>query len=146
MLARTFKSAKELGLTDIEHESLVTVLGMLERGELRYEPAYRAPSMPNGFHMAPHVERTDCGTVACIAGWANIVSGHQAFRLKDMAKMWLRSSVFAKDAAKVRLFRGMVIGDETPEMAAQALRNYLATGESNWPEVYTSSKRALEFV
>lgn len=40
MLQRTFKSAKELGLSDLDHQTLITTLGMLERGEctpFRYE-------------------------------------------------------------------------------------------------------------
>lgn len=33
MLQRTFKSAHELGISDIRHQALVTTLGMLERGQ-----------------------------------------------------------------------------------------------------------------
>ncbi len=67
MLAQNFKTAKELGLADAEVEALITVLGMLERGDIA-----RAE-----FHMGHF--RHECRTPACICGWAHHISGGQAF-------------------------------------------------------------------
>src|SRR5215471_1624769 len=38
MLARTFKSAKELHISEIERQAAIEVLGLLERGDLQYWP------------------------------------------------------------------------------------------------------------
>src|SRR3954466_7679018 len=66
VLAQNFKTAKELGLADVEVEALITVLRMLEREDIAQEQ----------FHMGRF--RHDCRTPACICGWAPHVSRGQA--------------------------------------------------------------------
>jgi hypothetical protein len=41
MLARTFRTAKELKISEIERQAALTLLDMLERGKLKYEPMRR---------------------------------------------------------------------------------------------------------
>lgn len=61
MLARTFKSAAELGMESHEYNALVTVLHMIEDGIIP----------PEGINMSSY----HCGTKHCLAGWANVVDG-----------------------------------------------------------------------
>src|SRR5262245_66207726 len=67
VLAQNFKSAEELGLAEVEVEALVTVLRMLERGDIAREQ----------FHMGQF--RHECKTPACICGWAHHISRGRAF-------------------------------------------------------------------
>ena len=67
MLAQNFKTAKELGLADVEVDALVTVLRMLEREDIKREE----------FHMG-YVQH-ECKTPACICGWAYHISRGRAF-------------------------------------------------------------------
>ncbi len=60
MLARTFKTAAELGLQDHEHQVLITVLYMAEDGIIG----------PDDLHMPLF----HCGTRHCLAGWCNTVN------------------------------------------------------------------------
>src|SRR4249920_730052 len=80
MLANYFKTAIDLQITSAEHDALVKVLGMLEREELTYgnnlKDGYTvAPTSPKTFHMNVVYSKSQCGTVACIGGWAAILMG-----------------------------------------------------------------------
>lgn len=78
MLAQNFRTAADLGISDAELGALITVLGMLERGELVYAP-HNNSTVPNGFNMGSVDHQTDCGTVACICGWARFIGGEEVF-------------------------------------------------------------------
>lgn len=106
MLAQNFKTPTALGISDIEFESLVKVLGMLERGEIEKEQF----DMRDVWHP--------CGAPACLIGWAGHVSGRELFTGRRSQDLFL---LFASRRA-------------TPAQAAIALRNYLTTGEANWAE------------
>jgi len=74
MLARNFLPAKELGLSDLQRQALIDVLGLLERNELNeiMGDVNRQPSYdPLGFSMRAW------GT--CICGWANKLTNSRAF-------------------------------------------------------------------
>lgn len=136
MLAQNFKSAMDLKITEAEQDALIQVLGMLERGELtqaskadgcgligEYEP-----TSSHSFHMAITTERHDCGTVACIGGWAATflgVDGQDYVNHRHspalMPLYWPRSDM---------------MDSITPEIAAIALRSFLTTGEPNWLEAF----------
>lgn len=156
MLARTIKSAAELGISDIEHESLLKVLDKLERGELVHAPeAYaQGGSRPEGdsFNMSAYVSVGGCGTVGCIAGWMHLVSGGACYKrfnfwtqkmLDDHAALFPNStphwSLSIIPDALNELFHAANVDvdleDITPDQAAQAIRNYLSVGEPRWEEV-----------
>jgi hypothetical protein len=61
MLARTFKTAAELGIPEHEAHALQTVLYMLEDGQIKSEQVY----MYNWHGLGA------CGTTHCLAGWAH---------------------------------------------------------------------------
>lgn len=125
MLAQNFKTAKELGLADAEVEALITVLGMLERGDIA-----RAE-----FHMGHF--RHECRTPACICGWAHHISGGQAFPELTVhlgpILLYRRFSKSIVELFRLTAARGSG-GDITPAQAAIALRNYLTHGEPRWAE------------
>ncbi len=128
MLAQNFKTAKELGLADVEVEALVTVLRMLEREDIAREE----------FHMGHF--RHECRTPACICGWAHHISGGKAFpelsaRQQGPIILYRRVS---DSPSIIELFRLTATsgsgGEITPAQAAIALRNYLTCGEPRWTE------------
>src|SRR5688572_5837844 len=74
MLAQNFKTAAELKLTEDERAALVTVLGMLEREEIPEHAFTMKHFRPIWTDQYAKVA-TECGTVGCLCGWANHVSG-----------------------------------------------------------------------
>lgn len=142
MLAQSFQSAADLGITDVQHQALVTVLGMLERGELAYGkyPIAKMFRGSNEFNMAATLdESSDCGSIGCICGWAHIVSGREAFADFFSASVDTEErSLQAMPGGLRRLFRfGDGLGSLyaiQPEQAATALRSYLTTGDAKWHE------------
>ena len=65
MLARSFLSAADLRISEIERDALIATLHAFEREEIV------------SFSMRNF--REDCGTPACICGWANHLSEGRAF-------------------------------------------------------------------
>lgn len=133
MLAQNFKTPADLLISDIEFESLLKVLGMLERGEIR----------DSQFDMASF--RSECGTVGCLCGWAFFISEGAAF--PEVANAKLERLAPLKDRLPIKLQElfdiggggnrrfGIFGGTATPSQAAFVLRNFLTTGEPNWAEV-----------
>jgi|ERR1700722_15068774 len=125
MLARTFKTAAELGIPEHEAHALQTVLYMLEDGEIKKEMLY----MGNWHGLGA------CGTTHCLAGWANAVdersfpevSGRAVSmpkyrELEDRLPIELRQ-LFGMDN-RLMLFAGAAV-------ATASLRHYLETGICN---------------
>lgn len=122
MLAQNFKTAAELGISEIEVDALIKVLGMLERGELTEQEF----SMDTILH--------DCGSPACLCGWANYVSGGRAFpEAPQTSRLYNR---LPAGAINLFLLSGWRSEWEsiTPSQAATALRSYLTTGVARWDE------------
>ena len=127
MLASSFLSADLLGLSTKEHAALIGVLGMLERGELRHVSA-EDDGDSVGFNMGTFA----CGSVHCIGGWADRLYGTD-FRflslLRDEQNLRLYELLFGAFQSEVEL------EDITVAQAAEALRNYLTTGNAHWLQV-----------
>lgn len=125
MLAQNFKTSAELGHTDEELAAHITILGMLDRGELIH--AHQWANIDNGFNMRVLRNESDCGTVCCIQGWVNFLIPAGAKR-----------TTHGGDSAHGRLIMPPGGADEwakiTTSQAANALRNYLTTGEARWDE------------
>lgn len=134
MLANNFKTPKALGISEIEFEALVQVLGMLERGEISDDQfTMRRVQHP-------------CRTPACICGWANHVSGGRAFPLQPKPRLSMiptsetlspRWNDFPKPVQNLFAFGGRAtdpVYAATPSQAAIALRNFLTDGEPRWAE------------
>jgi len=125
MLARSFLSATDLGISEVEREALITTLFAFERGEI--------------INFTMRHFRETCGTPACICGWANYFSGGQAF-----AEVSTMSGVLATKRLHGRLPKQLQYLFDiqgfpeqtaaTPAQAAAALTNYLTRGEPRWEE------------
>lgn len=147
MLARSFLSAADLGIADVEQQALVKVLDMLELGELVHGkyPLARMFRGSNEFNMAVTLdESSECGSIGCLCGWAHLASGRKAFvEIFSSTAENEERNVYALPTGLRKLFRfGTQAGalfDIQPEQAAAALRNYLTTGEANWAEAMATT-------
>ena len=123
MLANSFMKAEALGITEAEVAALVHVLGMMDREELRDTQADRDE---RGFCMSSWPNLHDCGTPACIGGWASRLLGYD-WSLKDDGTAPGAHDLFFPTGADWRAI--------SMAKATIALRNYLTTGEARWAEV-----------
>ncbi len=128
MLVRSFLSAKDLGLSELERSSLITVLGMMERGEIEGLQ----------FNMRSfYFDVLQCHTPACICGWANYVSGREkAFGAMMYGDRENRSPELAAlfNLSTQRNMANSRVRAATVPQAARALNNFLTNGEPNWEE------------
>lgn len=134
MLAQNFKTAIELGLSEIEHTSLIKVLGMLERGEIPRE-LFNMNTTGGGIEgkwwTTPSME---CGSPACICGWARHVSGVKPRIFDGSVNGWDNYSIGLKNLFQMGgdCTDGSPIDAWSTEEAAIALRAYLTTGRPVW--------------
>lgn len=134
MLAQNFKTPVDLGIEDREFSALVRVLGMLERGEL-VDVQYRTEDTNLlGFNIGCQYAENECGTLACIGGWAAKLMGH-----KDPMKY---VDGYMNGGSLHELFWVYPAGPysyhgKRPKVAeaAIALRNFLTFGEPRWAEI-----------
>lgn len=119
MLADNFKTAAELGLLEVEHQALITVLRMLERGEIA----------ASSFDMT--------SLCRCICGFSHFASNGAAFPevsgppnalLIRLPESLQRLFMFRKSGYP------LASSNIKPPQAAVALRDYLRTGEERWSE------------
>jgi hypothetical protein len=133
MLANNFMPPSALGLSDVEFESLVKVLGMPERGEIADDQfTMRRLQHP-------------CRTPACLCGWANHISAGRAFPLDKRPGLTVFSSPtygprwreMPRPLQELFAYGGRPtdpVYAATPSQAAIALRNFLTQGEARWAE------------
>lgn len=129
MLAQNFKSADELEITEAQVDALRKTLVLLETGKLVHASLdvdfdrSGFGVFSGEFNMGSFGFAHKCGTVACIAGTAEIISGVK-FVCQD------------RPVALSDLFFAYVLSsdmeDITPSQAAIALRSYLTTGDARW--------------
>lgn len=137
MLAQSFMPAADLGLTDAENDALRTVLGMMERGEIADSEAGHSVvgkaihDTPVGFNMLSFFGETECGTVACIGGWAIAVGRLNRDLITKRFKLPALDDLFDPSA---RLMQSGEMEKITTAQAARALRSYLTTGDAKWEE------------
>jgi hypothetical protein len=143
MLASAFKTAAELGITERVYTGALKVLGMLERGEVEHADhsslrclthAGSSPQRPFRFNMGEWIADTDCGTVCCIGGAIDMVTGG-IMRGTDEEAMW--DLLYVTDNCGVwgEMKAGGHINQITVPQAAQALRNFLTTGKPSWRDI-----------
>lgn len=142
MLAQNFKTPADLGITDAEFSALSKVLGMLERGEIKYSAGSR--DVPGQrFNMSIVYHLGSCGSVGCIMGWAKTVgqdrdlfestcsSDDQSTQQQRVNELFLFT-----DEPNISLMQsiGRTINSVTDAEAAIALRNFLTHGDPRWAE------------
>lgn len=137
MLAQSFKTAEELGITEKQKEALMKTLVLLETGKLvhtslpRLKDRYVGEQKFSGhFNMEEWSVSHFCGTIACIGGTAELIGG----LLGDERFIKLYRSIGHSDLH--HLFYPNLgrypYSEITVEQAAQALRNYLTSGKPQW--------------
>jgi len=126
MLMQNFKSATDLGISDQEQASLIKVLGMLERAELRYASGTET-ECENGFNIG--TQGKGCGTPACIGGWVARIMGIGEMEYVDsyMPDFSQRKPDKALSGLYWRYPKDVGV-----EEAATALRSFLTTGDARW--------------
>lgn len=134
MLAQNFKSADELEISEVQHDSLRKVLVLLETGKLKHfqllEPSLgHDRSFSGDFNMATYGSTHRCGTAACIAGTAELISDAKFIGVKRPVAL---SELFYASCLQQSTLRHDPLELITPEQAATALRSYLTTGDSRW--------------
>src|SRR5207302_1502235 len=111
MLARSFLSAVDLGISEVERDALIATLFAFERGEI------------DNFTMRHF--REECGTPACICGWANHFSEGRAFA---------EVSIMDNQAFSVR----DILAGQAPKDAAVIVKG--------WVRTRRDSKAGISFV
>jgi len=130
MLMQNFKSADDLGITEQQKEALIKTLVLLETGKLVHVPETeldysntvcrrsRRSRFTGHFNMADVTFEHKCGTVACIKGTAELISGITVGGTEALDELFYTNHMNNRDI--------------TPEQAAVALRSYLTIGDARW--------------
>jgi hypothetical protein len=126
MLARSFLSAVDLGISEVERDALIATLFAFERGEIK--------------HFTMRHFRENCGTPACICGWANHFSEGRAFaEVSSLSGALATKRLYSRLPKQLQyLFDIQGLPQQTgatQAQAAAALANYLTLGEPRWDEV-----------
>lgn len=132
--APKFKSAEELGLKEDDYQGLLKALEWLESGAQHFnQSGFDISGTGRYFNMRHWRSKTGCGTICCIGGSANEFGASFEWRsglgmTQELCNLffmnnrgtrgWENLPNEAKDAV-------------TPQMAANALREYLQTGKTN---------------
>lgn len=129
MLAQAFLSADELQITERQKDALIKTLVLMETGKLQHMPLNRLTyqneierpyhKFSGLFNMRFTIFEHFCGTVGCIKGTAEMISG---------------ISLSSRDLRLHELFYTEHMNDRDIGVAegAIALRSYLTTGNANW--------------
>lgn len=125
---------EELGIQQWEHDALVKLIDYLPTLE-NAPHTWKAPD-GNAFCMSEAGEKWECGTVACIGGWAYIISKVDNRVSRANRYVW-RNEV----GPLAPLYFPHVIGSDwtgiTVDIAVQAIKNFLNTGDPKWTELVT---------
>ena len=133
MLARTMKTAAELGIGEDIYDALIEVRDALRSGRLPHV-YIDGPCPPLrefdkfGFNMRSWGE---CGSVKCIGGWVHMLCGGK------------RAEHDTPNLQPLYYPKGISIprwSDITPLQAADAIDNYLHTGRPQWRSVMLDVK------
>lgn len=143
MLAQNFMTAEALGITEKQRDALIKTLALMDSGKLSHTTSYGAyhpqehgfpgPRAFTGhFNMSEWGYRSDCGTVACIGGTAELLAGERLFSppntlIRTHLPPLLQDLFYP--AARTLLDSWDEI---TVEQAAMALRSYLTVGHPHW--------------
>ena len=137
MLAQSFKSAADLGITEPQLSALQKTLVLLETGKLTHvsvedrELLRRSSTFTGHFNMDAWAWEVDCGTVCCIGGTAESVGGVK-FDAAHIRKMPHLNELFYPFSGDVPHPHNFFYDGVTPSQAATALRSYLTTGDARW--------------
>ena len=132
MLMQNFESAADLDLTEPQRDALIETLSFMECGKIKHisldKVAFSDDSQEavfSGlFNLSAWVDSDyRCGTVGCIGGTAELISGvsFDGWENKPRLQQLFNPSTLIDDFDSV-----------TVEQAARALRGFLTTGTADW--------------
>lgn len=139
---------EQLGIKQWEHDALVNLIEYLPTLEAIAE-AWDTPTAGNGFCMYEPGQSWKCGTVACIGGWAYIISKVDK-RLKRVNAYVRRHEpeynysadpieVLSSPSPLSGLYYPVGVDDRwdeiTPSVAVDGIKNFLNTGDPKWVEL-----------
>ena len=142
MLAQSFKSAEELRLSEEQKDALIKVLVLLETDQLRHTKTVQfldkgIVKFSGHFNMRAWKRTAECGTVACIGGTAELISSVSLIATSCVNSAL--NDLFCPNTVDVGWYNNI-----TTAQAAQALRNYLTTGNAQWKDVIPESQKAFQ--
>lgn len=137
MLMQNFKTAVQLGLTELQLDALKKTLVLFETGRITHLPQ-KTGTLPNVavkreflFYMTWWKQEQDCGTVCCIGGTAELVGNLELYELRHLSdRRPALCQLFFPDSDDPDFWSSI-----TPEHAATALRTYLTEGAVDWHEI-----------
>lgn len=143
MLAQNFLDSTALGISEVERNALIKVLGALEREEIpdldrraahTFVPLLRRQKL-KFFYMPLSRVNTDCGTAGCIRGHAEWLTNDDT----------MFEGVVQRDRGDPLhdLFYPSQGIDAKAHQAASALRNFLTLGEPRWGEALKTTLPAI---
>jgi hypothetical protein len=137
VLSDLFLTARRLDISEKARSALVTVLAMMERGEIHHSAEgddarilFNGDLPPQlvGIQMSRVWTKNDCGTAGCLLGWVRWVG-------KDTKLLQSEEcSAEILDLFCMGNYHGhKSIGRLTSSDVAPALRSWLTTGKVVWP-------------
>jgi hypothetical protein len=129
MLAYSYKTAKELRLSNKQHAALIDVLSLLDDGVLKHVPI-TTEFVIGGFNMCDYTGDW-CDSIHCIAGWADHLHGTRFEKqMRSGRANHALLQLFTVDSYDPDFMETITV-----EEAATALRNYLTLGKPEWEQV-----------
>jgi len=123
MLASEFKSAKALGISEVDRRAAIKVLQMLEDGLLKYQGFHpHTGRHDGGLNMSIWIENKHGPLLACAGGWMEAVK-KRPLAERTLAKF---NDLFHPQECLSHPERF------TPDVCAYALRAKLTTGAADW--------------
>ena len=132
MLMQNFESAADLDLTEPQRDALIETLSFMECGKIKhisldevaFADADQEAVFSGLFNLSAWIESDyRCGTVACMGGTAELISGvsFDGWENKPRLQQLFNPSTLIDDFDSV-----------TVERAAKALRGFLTSGTADW--------------
>ncbi|MCP1757772.1 hypothetical protein [Bradyrhizobium elkanii] len=147
---RRVLSAAGLQIREAELKAALEIRELFAQGVLQHDRELSV-DRPDGFNMNIVSDETECGTTCCIGGWmframerdrtapcataAEYVQRASSralyplfFPLQDQRRQWMVDT-------DGHTYDGPEYIDIAPSQALEAMDNFLATGDPNWPRV-----------
>jgi len=133
------KTASKLKITLDERAALIKVMGWLKDGVLHED----INGATGKFNMNTKCNALDCGTVACIGGWVYLAMQKIAIYAKTPSPVILAKACDYVGSHKSPELHGLYYpyqvkkdwGTITSAEAAQAIRNFLTSGDPQWASI-----------
>lgn len=133
-MSTEYLSAKDLEISRKEYRALTRVKEGLESGRYVHVGNHESnvPKGKRAFDLSIACERGSCGTVGCIGGW---LAREMRYSIQDAEDYVTSTEVDSKIRHLFFPPRRIDYEGVTPIQAAQAIENFLRTGNPSWNEI-----------